>query len=53
MPTHHVLDICFRIMDRQEGYHVEMGGELLVGGECDEFAQKLVANLVARILQIE
>jgi hypothetical protein len=53
MPAHHVLDVNFRIMDRQEGYHVEVRGQLLMSRERDELAQKLVANLVARILQIE
>jgi hypothetical protein len=52
MPTHHVLYIYFWVMDCQEGYDIEVWRQLLMSSERDEFAQELVADLVARILQV-
>ena len=52
MLAHHVPNIYFRVMDCQEGYDVEVWRQLLMSSERDELAQELVANLVARILQL-
>lgn len=52
MHTHHVLYIHFWVMDCEEGYDIVVWRQLLVSSERDEFTQELVANLVARILQV-
>ena len=51
--AHHILDIWLRVMDCQEGYHIELWRQLLMGSERDKLAQELVANLIARILKVE